>query len=49
MRYCDDRQFVLLLKTMDQFVDVLLTRFIEAGSGFIEQEYIWFALIGKPD
>jgi len=37
---CDHCQFVLILQTMDKFVDVLFARFIDAGSWFIEQEDI---------
>jgi hypothetical protein len=37
---CDDCQFVLIVQTMNEFVDVFFTRFIDAGSWFIEQENI---------
>src|ERR1044072_3968802 len=37
---CDHCQFVLILQTMNEFVDVLFAGFIDAGSWFIEQEDI---------
>src|ERR1051325_11283460 len=49
MRHSDDSQLILVLKTMNQFVDILFCWLIDAGSWFIEQKHIWFAEQRKPN